>query len=198
MAMLRGRTIFNNAPGGPFLSIMHFVTASAPPTSADATLVVSRMAAFWAALAPGMTLLAWTAQGDVEVINPATGDLVDVVSAAPSSSSGSDATERLPFLCQGIINWRTSEFVDGRRVQGHTNVPGPCSAGDIDGVPTTGYQTRLNTAGAILIGGSGVQLAVWQRPRIATLTLPARVGSVHTVTSFVSRGRWGVLRSRRN
>lgn len=196
--MMRVRTVIGGGiTSGPGLHTAYWQSAS--EDDAAAGVITNSMIAFWEAIkgriTGGGTL---TVQGAVDVIDPATGELTDVLTGNSGVTTANGGTELLPRQAQGGIALFTPGIVAGHRVHGRWNIPGPNETENTAGAPVAGYIAALNAAVAALVGpgGAATQIVVWSRP--APTAIPPRAGSMHPVTSAVTRSFWYTLNSRRD
>lgn len=188
--MLRVKTITTTGqPGGPLLTVTHFQGAADDNTAADAA--IQSMRAFWQQLAPFRPVLTVAGvQGEVEIIDPATGNLTGTLGRAADFTPGSGAGGTyLPPATQGLVNLKTAAVVGGRRLHGKIYVGGlhtNCEAGD--GQPTPGFLAALDSAADAMIAVAGADPVVWSRAHL--ISAP--------VTGRLRFGKFAVLRSRRD
>lgn len=181
----RVRTQLQTTATNPMLNTFFFaadlVTVSAARTSVQE---------FWAALGSAMTQnLTWVIENEVEKINVETGALVGVVVDSTNyTGNGTVDSEELPQATQGLIRWGTGAIVSGRRLQGHTFIPGATESLSSDGVPSSALLDKYTTAAAILATGGDDACVIWSRR--------------HHTSAVASSGRpwteFAVLRSRRS
>lgn len=193
MSMYRVQTSFTGAPvTGGGLNTLYF-EAGGGLTAADAHDAVVD---FWTLCAGAIdSELAMTVLGEIAVIDEATGTLTGVESATPVVVAGGASGDALPLATQGLIRWRTGEFVNGREVRGRTFVPGPVEVLSTGGRPESSYVGGLNTAAAGLIAETTAALLIWHRPGPNAVLEP---GSSHPVLTGSTWSEWAVLRSRRD
>lgn len=97
-----------------------------------------------------------------------------------------------------VVTWHTQSIADGRRVRGRTFlVPLVASVYDLDGTLTNTALDVLQAAATGLVTSAPDILFVWHRPRAASLTKPARLGSSAAAISATVPDMAAVLRSRR-
>lgn len=98
-----------------------------------------------------------------------------------------------------MVRWVTGVVVDKHRLIGKTYlVPTSSSALDTDGTVSSAALTAIGNAATALVAGATFGLRVWHRPRKATVTRPARVGSSQPILAATIMDRISVLRSRRD
>lgn len=204
--MLRVRTASTGYLGAPGLSTFYFSPSA--ETIGVAADVSARVRTFWDSIKVYYpTTVTMTVQPQVDVIDPATGfvtnSLIVAVPVLPVTGTGV-ASSALPPQVAALMTWKTSVFLEGRRLAGRTFISplgGQVSAGQIP----PGMQTGLQAAGVALLGPgavSDVNLVVWRRPRPArSIPLPAqvaRVGSVGQITVVAVPLKFATLNSRRD
>ena len=134
------------------------------------------------------TALAWTTEGDVDSIDPATGDLTGTTSVATGSGVGSNVAEVLPPAAQGLLRLRTGLIVAGREVRGRMFIPGFCENNQAFGTPDAGTQANVNNAYATFLADANSIPVVWSRAH----------GVERVIASGTMWNKWAVLRSRRD
>jgi hypothetical protein len=187
MALYRVRTTFAGGMTGPGLHLAHWV--SSVDSDANAQLCVDHMRDFWTTLQPRMfTAVGWTVQGIVQVIEALTGNLINERSVISRTATGTAVGDPLPPANQGLVNLRSTLFVNGRRVRGHWNIPGTMEADSTNGIPTLTYTNALQTASNTLTAFADPFLVVYSR----------RNGTTGGALSASVPAKWAVLRSRRD
>lgn len=182
--MYRVRTVFTGIQGSPWLSTMYFDSLGA----GTAQQAVSAVGTFWGALDNFMGAgVAWATEADVADINSTTGQPEDVTSTTPSTGAGSGGADLLPAATQGLIQWRTGVFANGREVRGRTFIPGLMETASTGG-PSGTFASAAPTAAAALIADANSTLIIWSRAN----------SSFAPVTSGTLWTSFAVLRSRRD
>lgn len=131
----------------------------------------------------------WVTGPEVPIIDVATGDIIDVEVVGQESVAGSNNGARMPPSSQLLARWKTPVFINGRRLQGRTNLP-LC------------YQAQANNDGTV----TGATLDDLQGRITALLSnsfadhvVYSRKGAVAEVTTAGSVwSQFAVLRSRRD
>lgn len=120
----RVRTEFTGPEGLPGLNVTHWRKEPLFGTTA----VVARIEDFWTGmrglLTTGLTI---RVDPEIDVIDEATGQLVDVVSETTENITGLDTDPPLPWEVQGLASVTTGLFVNGRRLRGRMFIPGLCT-----------------------------------------------------------------------
>lgn len=131
---------------------------------------------------------------EFEIIEDSTGVLQEVVSkVAPAAQPGTGGTT-YSAPTGAIINWRTGQIRNGRRIRGRTFlVPLASSCFDVDGTLLTLARTDLAAAAETLRTAEGPQLCIYGRP-----TVGAADGVNGEVVSSSVPDMAAVLRSRRD
>ena len=100
---------------------------------------------------------------------------------------GTQTAGPVPDVAQVLVRWRSGLFVNGRRLQGRTFLPG-LSRGNVEGGNVApGVVTAVNTA-ATAFANALVGFSVWGRPQ------PSRAG---TFSSIVSGSCWTEMATQR-
>lgn len=185
MALLwRVRTAFTGIPGSPYVSTMHFEHALSGPA-----VVVDRVRDFWTGMVGiGTTPMVATVEGDVSVIDEATGLTVGVESTADLVVTFTGVTERLPPANQILVRWQTGLFPSGRQVMGKTFVPGVSEANATAGTVQQATRDAIQVLAAALIAPTDERFVVYSRKNLA---------GYRVLTSSVWE-QFAVLRSRRD
>lgn len=208
----RVRAASNGWPGQPGLNTFYFTGQAAGEledvNSGDAQLCVDRVrAAFFAGKLLWPSIWSVVVSPDVDVLDDATGELVDSFSVTPPASvAGTNGAAFGPAAAMMLLQLRTSTFSDGSRLQGRAFLGPSVPAADANGSPNAGIITPAVAFGVALldegVGDDNPALVVWRRPRAAnpdaTPPVDARAGSVGRVTSTGVPDRYAVLRSRRD
>lgn len=151
--MLRVTGVFTGTPGSPMYNQLYF----GGDTSGEAAAAANAADSFWGHLQNALdTRLEYTTGGEVEQVDPATGQIVDVHTITPQTVSFSGTGEPLPPATQGLLRLRTNNFVNGRRIRGRIFIPGVTELMTVDGQVITATQTLFTDAGNLLItNGAG-------------------------------------------
>lgn len=187
MALLdKVQTVWSGVAGTPYYSTMYFADTGSATSAQDA---VNAVQTFWSSIAANISnLLSWEVLGDVPIIDDSDGSLDGSWAVTNAIGAGTNAGQLLPRQANGIVRWETGVVVGGRRLRGHTFVPGPTeSLNDAPGVPVAGYAGALTINGNLLIGDAGNELRVWSRKN--GTSLPA--------TFALGLSYWATQRSRR-
>lgn len=199
-------TIAGNTVAGGGISEMYF-DAGGGALVADA---VDCVRDFYDALKAIMhSSTVFTISGVVETVNEVTGDVTAAGSTTGTSVTGTSATDPAPGSTQGLIQWRTGVYSDGRELRGRTFLPGMLSGRSSNGIPDATALTAMAAAVAAVTGHTA-SAQVWRRPRLEALALgspgqpgyrpahDARVGSMADIVTGTPWTKWAVLRSRRD
>jgi hypothetical protein len=145
-------------------------------------------------------------QGFVDIVDAATGDLVDQMATAqePLVIIGTNNAPYGAIACGMLLQLVTNVFVGGRRLRGRAYVSPVCQGNDQDGSPDAGMSTLVQAIGTALMDvgiGGGPELVVWRRPRKNYVgkkgPLPDRPGTVAPVLGTSVPDEYVVMRSRR-
>lgn len=172
--------------GGPGLSTFHFDPLAGGYTPQDAVDTIE----YWAENTKTLTSTACSrvGQGTVQRIDLATGQPVGTVSVTGFSIAGTASGDQIPPVSQGLIQWSTGVYVNGRELRGKTFMP--CATETFSegaGVPTTGYKTGL---GAVALGmiTADVGLCVYSRTH----------RQIAAIDGYAIWNQWAYLSGRRN
>jgi len=183
--MWRVRTHITGGAGGDGLSTMYF-DGTGGLTAANAAVAVHT---FWQTLQNHISNnLALQVDPLVYDINEATGHPVGVTSVSVAAVPGNASTDEAPWSAQGLIEWHTGNFLNGREIQGKTFIPGVTIGDNVVGAPGSGYVTALTAAGAALVADVNTSFQVYSRRNSAGIQVTAAAGW----------NKWAVLRSRRD
>ena len=171
--------------GAPFYTQMFFDDGVGVPSD-----VVDAVVAFWEALDTVIVNeLTMTVEGVVAVVDETTGMITGVVSTGSGAGVvGTSVGEPAALATQGLIQWQTGDYVNGRQIRGKTFIPGVATSAVQAGKPTAGYQAALNTAANALIANASVVFGIYSRVN-------------HTLRDVTVGSAWNdfaVLRSRRD
>lgn len=166
---------------------------------------------FWSALLAYMgSGLNITTLSDVEQVDPKDAQIIVTVPGSGGTSVASGAGDTCPMATQGLVQWRTGAYSDGREIRGRTFLPSPLETHNTAGVPASAYTTAVNTAAAAVIADTNSTFVIWRRPRKARPQvgnpgdpwyLPAqaaRDGEWAPATLGNTWSKWATLRSRRD
>lgn len=132
-------------------------------------------------------------RSEIRLIDEASGDLIGTESfGATTTVTGSSSEPRVvPDLCQGLVTHLTGVVRAGRRVKGHTFVPGMADDRNVDeGELSAPMVNALLAFGAQLRGGTNT-LRVYSRPR------PGLPGASTLVNGTATSLEFSPLRRRR-
>lgn len=184
--MLRVMIIGSGEAGGPFYTTLHF----GGDTAGEATAAVDAVDNFYDALATNSTnTLTNLVLGDVERIDPATGQIIEVFGGTSQSTTGTLTGDILPPTSQALLRLRTGDYVAGRELRGRVFVTGWLESHSTGGQPNATLVTALNGAAAGLLSAASAA-GGW-----GVYSPTHRVFSLITATQVWSQ--FAVLRSRR-
>jgi len=196
-----GRSIVRSTGyvGAPGYNIIHWSAGLGPgPTDSGGveewhdTLETSFTAIAGALLDTGT----WVIEASVAYFDDSDGVLLGSTTdpTGDRSIGGSGANLYVSRATQAVMNLRTDDYVNGRRLQGRMYL-GPLSGSALNdaGQVTSGWVSDIDDAFAGTISGLGGRLAVWHRPTTPTGT----DGAYGDVTSLNCRSLPGTLRSRK-
>ena len=187
MALYRFQTVFTGVAGSPAYNSVYLNTTVDPDLDAAALA----LKALWHGLlvASDDQCIA-TFDGDVQEINPVTGQIVATQSADPWTDGGQNTGALLPPATQGLLRIRTGAYEAGRQLQGRIYIP-YLTVGAGNAVPSGPQVVLWTNAGnnfdaAVL--GAGFEWVVWSKTH----------GLFHTVSSVSAWNQFAVQRSRRD
>lgn len=185
--MYRVRTTVTGVAGAPYYLTGYFdSTAGTPANARDAwhNFVTQNGVP---ANVPASTT--WTTDGQIFGVDPANGNITNVFSVTPSSTTGTSIAARLAPSSQYLFRNRTGFYSGGREVRGHFNLPFPL-VGDAnaDGTVKSTVVTSLNTRASALLALSNANYVVWSK----------KAGLWAEVTAMTAWEQYSVLRSRRD
>lgn len=182
----RVRSITTGVAGSPFYTNLYFTSN---PGSDDPSDWVAAVAAFWDDLDLYISdTLSVVVEGEISVIDVATGQQTNAYSVAPATHDFSDSGDPLPTATQGLIRWQTSGFANGRRIRGHTFIPGMTETRNTGGIPDPAALAAMQAAADVLIADAPTELVVYS----PTHHVYEPVDTANPWT------KWAVLRSRRD
>lgn len=185
--MLRTRITWVSGQGAPYYSTMHWEGT----TSANASTVHNRTVTFLQLFDQDInTAVDATVIGDVDQVDPATGEVVQRFNVTPVAVNSTSTGQTLPWSTQGLIRFKTGVFAGGRELRGRFFIPGFTELANLDGkVDPTGVAGFNGVLATWLAAGTaGTNLVVWSRTQ----------GTTATVSNATIWDQWAVLRSRRN
>lgn len=185
-SILRVKTSWTGVSGAPFLSTHYFTRTDGD----SAAYAADAVAAFWTGLAGQIDNdLDWNIEGDVAVINDATGQLtgVDTISGG-NSGGGTDSGQACPPATQGLMRILTSTVVAGRVLRGRFFIPGVTENNSNEGVPSGDYLSAAASAFTAMMDSPSSELRVYSPTH--NTSAPVTAGSLWN--------QWAVLRSRRD
>lgn len=194
--MYRVQTILTGVGGGLAYNTLYFEAGAAFPDPNDAQ---DAAASFWNQIGSYIrTGSSSVVQGEVDTVDTVTGQVTATASLAPHTTANTGTGDPLPPANQFRLRLNTDTFLSGRRLRGAIFVPGLTESVSTGGAPTSSLTTDVVNAAVstLLTGLPG--LCVWQRPRKATETKPARLGTNGSVTGIQGLTYFSVLRSRRD
>ena len=133
--MYRVRVTGTGWTGGPSLNTFYFTSGSYD--AAGALSVVGHVRSVWAATIANLFPSGDTYQvlGDVDVVDPANGNVTDTFSVAPPAVVPGSAVNTLaPIVAAALLQETTGLFLSGRRLRGRAffspiSSPGPGTGG---------------------------------------------------------------------
>lgn len=192
----RVTAVLSGVAGGPCYLTGHFnASAGTAQQAADAwfTLVAENSATTTSGAV-------WSIQNSVPVFDEVTGQVSDEESVTHATVTGGNVTDPCPRYVQGLIKWRTNDFVDGRRVRGRTAKPDVFEVQSEAGVPSAAYINGINPRLTAFFANPNIQHGIWHRQRDASAGPPpvtASDGKFCVTTGGDVWNQWSLLKSRR-
>lgn len=182
--LYRVQIVSTGVAGSPYYTTFHFIASAGTASQAavDAT-------GFWGTVDQYMdSALTWDLDTAVETIDSNTGNVVAVTDVATATGTGGSVADMLPPSTQGLVRWRTGNYVGGREIRGKTFLPAMTEVNSTDGEPIAATITGIENAA----------LALWSSPN-SQLCVYSRTYNAYAPVSAASMwARWAVLRSRRD
>lgn len=130
--MLRVTTEITGYAGAPYYSTMHFGGETQP----EADAAVGGVFQFWedwaAVMASGGQV---NVNNDVDVVDPATGQVTAQLQVPTLAITPSGPAEILPPTCQALVRWSTGTWIAGRQLRGRTFIPAMMETNSVAGRP---------------------------------------------------------------
>lgn len=184
--MLRTRVQFIGLSEGPAVSTMFWGATS---DNVGASEVASALNTFWGSIVDQIAAdgtIFW--DGECEIVNVTTGQVEGSLFQSTWTLTSTGAGEPLPLMTQGLLQWRTGVFSNGREVRGRTFVPDPTEAMNTSAKPSAAYRVDLESAADVLVSDTAAAFSIYSKQN-RTLT---------PVTSGTCWSKWASLRSRRD
>jgi len=144
--------------------------------------------AFYTAIkGESISALTWTFDGTVPVIDVATGNITGMTSQPSWSVVCSGGVSMLSPASQGLVQWRTGNYSNGRELRGRTFLPAVPSTRNTNGAPSSTYLTNVGTAATAL---ESTAMVIYSTAHRAIADVAVGGAGVWE--------KWAVLRSRRD
>ncbi len=188
--MLRTRIVWTGVAGTPYYTTFHWAGDSPALAEAAQLATIDFLTTSVGVINP---LIRGTIEPEVLNINPATGELIQVFTAAGSTSIGVGTGEPLPFQIQARTTLQTAGIRNGRRVNGSSYFPGLSEQANADGAgPVETIRESIQARYTDDLLGSTAVLVVWSRPSVS-----GGAGATNVVTGATTSSVWSQLRTRR-
>ena len=194
--ILRSRATLLLNGGAASALMTHYWDSTGATQTALATEALARVRAMLNALGSTITTgSSVTLNPVLDEVDVATGQIVNQVTGAlPAAVSFTGAGDYLPLQTQAVMRFATSSFVNGRRLQGRSYVPGLNEgANSPGGNIQAAVLTTLGTAAGLL----GTTVVTAMNQRVWHRAGPGGPGVSDIVTSRSVSPSWATLRSRR-
>lgn len=170
--------------GAPWLATHYF-----NDTAGTAAQAVTAVGTFWGAIDAFMdSEVDWTTGTEVETVDPVTGNVTAITSVTAATGSGALAVESLPRAAQGLIRWRTGDYIAGREIRGRTFIPGLAESTNDNGDLSAATVAAFNAAASALIADANSVLDIWSRKNAVA----------RAVVTGSTWSQYAVMRSRRD
>lgn len=193
MDMLKVSVRWTGFVGAPGYSNFYF--AGGGGLISDAQQVTDRVHTALGSLTGGLpSSVTLNIDPEVEVIDSDTGVIQGYQQVDPDNAISGTGTGGYSGPSGGVVNWRTDDLRNGRRIRGRTFiVPMDGDSYESDGTLSTAALTQLNNFASVLrTGDFDSELGVWSRP------VGGSGGVFATVTGHSVPDMAAVLRSRRD
>lgn len=186
--MLRVPITWTAGAGTPYYASLYYGGS----TSGEATAAHNATAAFMDAMEPHtIDDLLWVVGSDVESVDPATGNVLEVFPQTETVHQGTVGSDGVPWASQALFRWRTGTYVNGREIRGRTFWPGIPEVTTVNGVLPSGVLTTFNGILTAHLGSVGSTAAggrvVWSPTN----------GIAEIVNTATTWDQFAVLRTRR-
>jgi len=184
--MLRVTTLLTGVSvAGGGMNVLHFEGSGAGNAESCRTAAVN----FWNAIGVlGNATNSAATQGDVEEVDPTSGNITDVFPGATVVKVFQNSGEVLPQSLQALVRVRTGIYVGGREVRGRIFIPGLSEAQSATGNVLDSTRTAIQTACNALIGSAPTRLGVYSRTHHV----------FHPAANITVWDKFAVLRGRRD
>lgn len=203
MDILRITAVWSGFSGGPGYSNFHFTTDGGfwdggligNEAEQAAQAAADRVGAAFTQLS---SYLPGSARVDIEteaaILDSDSGEILGSVDVDTPGASATGSANVYAGPAGAIVNWRTADYRNGRRIRGRTFlVPLAIEAYQDDGTLSSPGRLAVQNFGDEMFNGSGgPELGVWSRP------INGAGGVFATVTGFNVPDMVAVLRSRRD
>lgn len=185
VAMQRVRVTWTGVAGTPYYTNLYAVAAG-PSVSAYHAAVVGLINGIKGQISSSLTA---NVEGDVAIIDSATGQVQGINSVTPVNVSCTGSGTALPYQDQGLVQLLTGAYAGGRQIRGRVNIPGTLTGAlGGGGLVLTGYKTVIDAAFATYLTTVGPSAGVWSKKN----------GNLYPITSAKTWAYFGTLRSRRD
>lgn len=194
MAIFRVKARWTGFSGAPGLSVFHFNDSADTTTYTPDNAVLAVRTFFFGMANLLPTVVTIDVDNNVEVIDPPSGQMTDIISAQdqPNVVGAAAATYSAPS--GAVVHWTTSGVRNGRRVRGKTFlVPLVTSVYQNDGTLATAHMATIAGQAQALIDNEATALVTYSRP-----VEGGQLGQQYLVTGQRVPDMAAVLRSRRD
>jgi hypothetical protein len=139
--MLRTTATWVNGPGTPFYTTMYWGGTTSGEAAFARTATRNYLNIFLPSVNNGY---GGVINGDVERVDEATGNILEVFAAADGVFVGASSAEVVPFTTQLLTRWRTGVYNAGRELRGRTFIPGTTEGVSTNGQPSASFVNSIN------------------------------------------------------
>lgn len=183
-SLSRVRTVFTGVAGSPWYSNLYFAVEGLSTAT-----IRSELANFWNALDSQISsLVQWSVEGQVTVINSTTGTIEEVQAGSNLTGAGGNTGTELPWANQCLVNLHTGSWLAGRELQGRWNLPGFVTGTTQDGVFTEITTDAVLAAVEDFLLDTSPNWVIWSPTHFL----------FQPVASAVVKAKVAILRSRRD
>src|SRR5664279_4900655 len=158
-SLIRFRTVLTGIEGSPYLSTHYF-----DPEAGEPQDMADQLADFWNAVDDTFSSSQdWAIEAEWANIDTTTGQATNFGTITPDSGTGTASDEILPPANQVLIKWSTGVVIAGRRLVGHTYIPGLTQVANDNGNVLSSTQSVILAAAVALADQTAVHLEIFSR-----------------------------------
>lgn len=182
----RYRVDIAGLPGGPGLSTYHFDPTAGFGTAQELVDAVETWHGVFDAFVH--QTIDFNGAAEIEVIDLGSGQQTSTIPVVGWNVGGTNSGTMLPPTTQMLVRWNTTSYINGRRIQGKTYLPGFCEdSNEANGLPQTAVTAAVQ-AGAQTFADVDDALCVYSRVN----------GAIAGPITASVWSKWAVQRGRRD